>query len=122
MIRIELDEASLGATRSAISPLRDAFCAMHPALPGRHPSWPYRERVVRAREVWREDDRLRPLWDLFAEGRRVVSDFLLPRPFGTVHVHEEPAALRATDPAFVREQVAVCYPGTADTPFVRPCL
>ncbi|WP_051715193.1 hypothetical protein [Streptomyces bikiniensis] len=78
MIRIELDEASLGATRIAISPLRDAFCAMHPALPGRRPSRLYQEWVVRAREVGREDDRLRTLWDLLAEGRRVVSGFLLP--------------------------------------------
>ncbi|MFE5592430.1 ArsR/SmtB family transcription factor [Streptomyces sp. NPDC056549] len=122
MIRIELDEASLGATRIAISPLRDAFCAMHLALPQRHPSWPYQEWVGQAREVWREDDRLRPLWDLFAEGRYDVSDFLLPRPFGTVHVHEELAALRATDPEFVRAQVAVCYPGMADAPFVQPYL
>ncbi|WP_260606491.1 hypothetical protein [Streptomyces sp. WAC08241] len=51
MVGIELDEASLGATRTAISPLRDAFCAMHLALPGRHPSWPYQEWVVRACEV-----------------------------------------------------------------------
>ncbi|MFE7549231.1 ArsR/SmtB family transcription factor [Streptomyces gardneri] len=122
MIRIELDEASLGATRIAISPLRDAFCSMHLALPWRRPSWPYQEWVGQAREVWREDDRLRPLWELFAEGRYDVSDFLLPRPFGTVHVHEELAALRDTDPEFVRAQVAACYPGMADAPFVQPYL
>ncbi|MFD9046942.1 hypothetical protein ACWGET_05875 [Streptomyces zaomyceticus] len=80
---------------------------MHLALTRRHPSWPYQERVGQAREVWREDDRLRPLWDLFADGRYEVSDFLLPRPVGTVHVQEELDLLRATDPAFVREQVAV---------------
>ncbi|MFE5912333.1 ArsR/SmtB family transcription factor [Streptomyces wedmorensis] len=122
MIRIELDEASLGATRIAISPLRDAFCSMHLALPHRHPSWPYQQWVGQAREVWREDDRLRPLWDLFADGRYGVSDFLLPQPFGTVHIHEELAALRATDPAFVRAQVAACYPGMAEAPFVQPYL
>ncbi|MFE2556623.1 ArsR/SmtB family transcription factor [Streptomyces sp. NPDC059352] len=122
MIRIELDDASLGATRIAISPLRDAFCSMHLALPHRRPSWPYQEWVGQAREVWREDDRLRPLWDLFAEGRFQVSDFLLPRPVGTVDVHEELDLLRATDPEFVREQVAVCYPGMADAPFVQPYL
>ncbi|WP_225798934.1 helix-turn-helix domain-containing protein [Streptomyces sp. NK15101] len=122
MIRIELDETSLGATRIAISPLRDTFCAMHLALPHRHPSWPYQEWVGRAREVWREDDRLRPLWQLFGVGRRETSDFLLPRPFGTVHVHEELAALRATDPGFVREQAAVCYPGMEDAPFLQPYL
>ncbi|MXG27092.1 hypothetical protein GRQ63_15575 [Streptomyces sp. YIM 132580] len=32
MIRIESDEALLGATRIAISPLWDAFCSMHLAL------------------------------------------------------------------------------------------
>ncbi|CAM5500824.1 ArsR/SmtB family transcription factor [Streptomyces narbonensis] len=122
MIRIELDEASLGATRIAISPLRDAFCAAHLALPHRHPSWPYQEWVGQAREVWREDDRLRPLWDLFVPERGQVSDFLLPQPFGTVHVREELDALRATDHAFVREQVDVCYPGMADEPFVQPYL
>ncbi|WP_432753107.1 hypothetical protein ACE1OA_18920 [Streptomyces sp. JL2001] len=37
---IELDEAALGAIRIAISPLRDAFCAMHLVLPARNPSWP----------------------------------------------------------------------------------
>ncbi|MFF0477942.1 ArsR/SmtB family transcription factor [Streptomyces sp. NPDC004284] len=120
MIRIELDEASLGATRIAISPLRDAFCSMHLAQPHRHPSWPYQEWVGQAREVWREDDRLRPLWDLFVRERHEVSDFLLPRPFGTAHVHEELAALRTTDPEFVRAQVEVCYPGMADAPFLQP--
>ena len=122
MIRIELDDAALGATRIAISPLRDAFCAMHLARPARNPSWPYQQWGGRARQVWREDDRLRPLWDLFAEGRYEVSDFLLPRPVGTVHVHEELDLLRATDPEFVRAQAAVCYPGMADAPFLRPYL
>ncbi|MFF5975326.1 ArsR/SmtB family transcription factor [Streptomyces sp. NPDC012769] len=122
MIRIELDEAALGATRIAMSPLRDAFCALHLQLPARSPSWPYQEWVGRAREVWREDDRLRPLWDLFADGRYEVSDFLLPRPVGTPDVHEELDLLRATDPAFVRAQAAVCYPGMADEPFLRPYL
>ncbi|MEU9865735.1 helix-turn-helix domain-containing protein [Streptomyces sp. NPDC047971] len=122
MIRIELDEASLGATRIAISPLRDAFCALHLALPWRQPSWPYQEWVAGARRVWREDERLAPLRDLLAEGRYEVSDFLLPRPVGTVNVHEELDQLRSTDPEFVRAQAAVCYPGMADEPFLRPYL
>ncbi|WP_435969367.1 hypothetical protein [Streptomyces sp. Qhu_M48] len=104
MIRIEPDEVSLGATRIVNSPPRDAFCSTHLAPPHRAPSWPYQERVGRVRAVWREDDRLRPLWDLFADGRYEVSDFLLPRPVGTAHVHEELDPPRATDPAFVREQ------------------
>lgn len=37
MIRIELDEPSLGATRIAISPLWDAVCSLHLALPHRAP-------------------------------------------------------------------------------------
>ncbi|MFG2114350.1 winged helix-turn-helix domain-containing protein [Streptomyces sp. NPDC048718] len=122
MIRIELDEAALGATRIAMSPLRDAFCAAHLQLPGRTPSWPYQEWVGHAREVWREDDRLRPLWELFTEGPPGVSDFLMPRPLGTPDVYEELDRLRATDPDFVREQVAVCYPGLEELPFVRPYL
>ncbi|MGW5419507.1 ABC transporter permease [Streptomyces sp. NPDC003943] len=75
-----------------------------------------------ARAVWREDDRLRPLWDLLAEGRYDVSDFLLPRPTGTPDVYEELDALRATGPAFVRAQAAVYYPDMAEAPFLRPCL
>ncbi|MFB7860447.1 hypothetical protein [Streptomyces sp. NPDC056069] len=114
MIRIELDEAALGATRIAMRPLRDAFCALHLQLPWRTPSWPYQEWVGHARAVWREDERLRPLRDLLAEGRYDVSDFLLPRPVGTPDVYEELDLLRATDPAFVREQAAACYPGMAD--------
>ncbi|WP_261992201.1 hypothetical protein [Streptomyces sp. MS191] len=51
MIRIALDEATLGATRIAISPPRDAFSAMRLARPSRNPSWPYRPWVGRAREV-----------------------------------------------------------------------
>ncbi|MET9377687.1 ArsR/SmtB family transcription factor [Streptomyces sp. NPDC003035] len=122
MIRIELDETSLGATRIAISPLRDAFCAVHLALPRRNPSWPYQEWVGPAREVWRQDDRIAPLRALVEELPPDVSDFLLPRPVGTVHVHEELDLLRATDPEFVREQVAVCYPGLADHSSVQPYL
>ncbi|MFE4590961.1 ArsR/SmtB family transcription factor [Streptomyces laurentii] len=122
MIRIELDEAALGATRIAMSPLRDAFCAAHLQLPGRAPSWPYQEWAGHARAVWREDDRLRPLWELFTEGPPGVSDFLMPRPLGTPDVYEELDQLRATDPVFVRAQVAVCYPGMGEEPFLRPYL
>lgn len=43
MIRIELDAPSLGATRIAISPLWDAFCSLHLAMPHRTPSRPYEE-------------------------------------------------------------------------------
>jgi len=121
LIRIELDEAALGATRIAMSPLRDAFCAIHLAPPFRSPSWPYQEWVVTAREVWRQDERLGPLRDLLAH-RPEVSDFLLPRPVGTADVYEELDLLRATDPAFVREQVGACYAGLEDRPFLRPYL
>ncbi|MFF0434747.1 hypothetical protein ACFYU9_21240 [Streptomyces sp. NPDC004327] len=72
--------------------------------------------------MWAGDDRLRPLWDLFAEGRYDVSDFLPPRPTGTPDVYEELDALRATDPGFARVRVAVCYPGRAEAPFLRPYL
>ncbi|MFE6039562.1 hypothetical protein [Streptomyces sp. NPDC056452] len=61
MIRIELDEAALGATRIAISPLWDAFCSLHLARAHRVPSWPYEAWVVRAREVLKEDDRDTPV-------------------------------------------------------------
>lgn len=77
MIRIELDEASLGATRIAISPLWEAFCIMYLAGPARVPSWPYGEWVVRAREVLRDDERTRPL-RLLTHGPYSFPDFLLP--------------------------------------------
>lgn len=60
-IRGELDETSLGRTRIAMSPLRDAFRSRHLAQPGRQPSRPYRTRVGRARHVLATDDRTRPL-------------------------------------------------------------
>ncbi|MEU8617985.1 helix-turn-helix domain-containing protein [Streptomyces sp. NPDC048623] len=122
MIRIELDEAALGATRIAMSPLRDAFCALHLQLPGRSPSWPYQEWVGHARAVWREDDRLRPLWELFTQSPGEFSDFLLPRPIGTPDVYEELDLLRATEPAAVRAHAAYYYPGLAEAPFLRPYL
>ncbi|MFI8290651.1 winged helix-turn-helix domain-containing protein [Streptomyces sp. NPDC085614] len=46
----------------------------------------------------------------------------LPRPVGTVHVHEELDQLRDTDPEFVRAHAAVCSPGMADAPFLQPYL
>ncbi|MFI8517771.1 hypothetical protein ACIGEZ_08115 [Streptomyces sp. NPDC085481] len=75
-----------------------------------------------ARAVWRGDERARPLWDLFAEGRQQVSDFLLPRPVGHPDVYGELDLPRATDPACVRAQATVCCPGAADEPFLRPYL
>ncbi|MCX2182255.1 helix-turn-helix domain-containing protein [Streptomyces sp. SKN60] len=122
MIRIELDEAALGATRIAMSPLRDAFCALHLQLPGRSPSWPYQEWVGHARAVWREDDRLRPLWELFAQSAGEFTDFLLPQPVGTPDVYEELDLLRATEPAAVRALADYYYPGLAEAPFLRPFL
>ncbi|MEU7029416.1 helix-turn-helix domain-containing protein [Streptomyces sp. NPDC046275] len=122
MIRIELDEAALGATRIAMSPLRDAFCALHLQLPGRTPSWPYQEWVGHARAVWREDDRLRPLWELVTQGPGELSDFLLPRPIGTPDVYEELDLLRATEPAAVRDFAAYYYPDLMEAPFLRPYL
>lgn len=122
MIRIELDEAALGATRIAMSPLRDAFCALHLQLPGRSPSWPYQEWVGHARAVWREDDRLRPLWELITQGPGEFSDFLLPQPVGTPDVYEELDLLRATEPAAVRALADHYYPGLAEAPFLRPFL
>ncbi|CAM5502516.1 ArsR/SmtB family transcription factor [Streptomyces narbonensis] len=123
MIRIELDEASLRATRIAISPLRDGSCARPTSrcrtdtLPGRTRSgWGRRARCgARTTGCAR-------CGICSSRERGQVSDFLLPQPFGTVHVREELDALRATDHAFVREQVDVCYPGMADEPFVQPYL
>ncbi|MGC4947248.1 hypothetical protein ACLQ2N_13760 [Streptomyces sp. DT224] len=101
MIRIELDEASLGATRIAISPLWDAFCSLHLAMPHRHPSRPYEEWVVRAREVLREDDRTHAL-RLLIDGPHQFPDFMLPRPVGATAIEKELDAVRITPADVVR--------------------
>ena len=121
MIRIELDEASLGATRIAISPLWDAFCSLHLAKPHRHPSRPYADWVVRAREVLREDDRTHPL-RLLIDGPHQFPDFMLPRPVGAASVEAELDSVRATPVGVVRAGVAEHYAGMEDHPDVRPYL
>ena len=120
LIRIELDEASLGATRIAISPLWDAFCSMHLALPHRHPSWPYQEWVGQAREVWREDDRTPAAVGPVRRRAGEVSDFLLPRPVGTVHVQEELDPLRATDPGSSASRSPSAIPAWPSIPSSSP--
>ncbi|WP_329209672.1 helix-turn-helix domain-containing protein [Streptomyces sp. NBC_00683] len=121
MIRIELDEAALGATRIAISPLWDAFCSMHLARAHRVPSWPYEAWVVRAREVLKEDDRTRPL-RLLSEGPTGFPDFLLPKPIGASSVEAELDLIRATPAGVVRAGIAEHYAGLEDHPYVRPYL
>ncbi|MFC9033903.1 helix-turn-helix domain-containing protein [Streptomyces arboris] len=121
MIRIELDEASLGATRIAISPLWDAFCSLHLALPHRTPSWPYEEWAGRAREVLRDDERTRPL-RLLTHGPHGFPDFLLPRPAGAASVDAELDIVRSTPAHVVRAGVREHYAGMEDHPFVRPYL
>ncbi|AZQ36441.1 transcriptional regulator [Streptomyces cyaneochromogenes] len=121
MIRIELDEAALGATRIAVSPLWDAFCSLHLAMPHRSPSWPYQKWVVRAREVIREDDRIAPLRALM-EGPLHFPDFMLPQPIGTTSIEQELEIVRRTPPEVVRAQLTEHYPGMDDHPLVRPYL
>lgn len=59
MDRIEWDAPSLGATRIGISPLRDTFRGLYPAIPHCALSRPpYEERAVRVREGLREGDSL----------------------------------------------------------------
>ncbi|MGP9019496.1 ArsR/SmtB family transcription factor [Streptomyces sp. BR1] len=119
MIRIELDEAALGATRIAVSPLWEAFCSLHLLRPQRRPSWPYQEWAVRAREVVREDERVRPLRQLL-DGPLNFPDFILPQPTGTHSVYEETAQVRATPSEVVRTQLAEHYPDLDEHPLVRP--
>ncbi|MCX5381714.1 helix-turn-helix transcriptional regulator [Streptomyces sp. NBC_00083] len=119
MIRIELDEAALGSTRIAVSPLWDAFCSLHLLAEHRRPSWPYQEWAARARQVLTGDERVEPLRRLL-HGPLHFPDFVLPRPIGTTSVEEELAALRATPPEVVRRQLAEHYPGREDDPLVRP--
>ncbi|MET4644805.1 helix-turn-helix domain-containing protein [Streptomyces sp. NBC_01550] len=121
MIRIELDEATLGATRIAISPLWDAFCSLHLARPHRTPSWPYEEWAVRAREVLREDDRTAAL-QLLVDGPASFPDFLLPVPVGASSIETELDTIRATPPEVVRAGVEEHYPGLEDHPRIRPYL
>ncbi|MCX5141129.1 helix-turn-helix transcriptional regulator [Streptomyces sp. NBC_00338] len=119
MIRIELDEASLGATRIAISPLWDAFCSLHLTMPHRTPSRPYEEWVVRAREVLREDDRTHAL-RLLIDGPNTFPDFLLPRPVGATSVEAELETVRTTPADVVRAGIAEHYAGLEDHPRIRP--
>lgn len=121
MIRIELDEASLGATRIAISPLWDAFCSLHLAMPHRIPSRPYEEWVARAREVLREDERTDAL-RLLIDGPNGFPDFLLPRPVGATSVEAELETVRATPADVVRAGIAEHYPALEDHPRIRPYL
>ncbi|WP_326814609.1 ArsR/SmtB family transcription factor [Streptomyces sp. NBC_01763] len=121
MIRIELDEATLGATRIAISPLWDAFCSLHLARPHRTPSWPYEEWAVRARGVLREDDRTAAL-QLLVDGPANFPDFLLPLPVGASSVETELDTIRATPPEVVRAGVEEHYPGLEGHPRIRPYL
>ncbi|WP_392671453.1 ArsR/SmtB family transcription factor [Streptomyces sp. LN785] len=121
MIRIELDEAALGATRIAISPLWDAFCSLHLIKPHRTPSWPYEEWAVRARKVLREDDRTAAL-RLLIDGRTNFPDFLLPRPVGASSVETELDIIRATPPEAVRAGIQEHYAGLEDHPRIRPYL
>ncbi|WNI30956.1 helix-turn-helix domain-containing protein [Streptomyces sp. ITFR-6] len=121
MIRIELDEPSLGATRIAISPLWDAFCSLHLALPHRALSLPYQDWVVRAREVLREDDRTHAL-RLLTDGLLSFPDFLLPRPVGATSIEAELETVRATPADVVRAGVAEHYAGLEDHPQIRPYL
>ncbi|MFC5027618.1 winged helix-turn-helix transcriptional regulator [Streptomyces sp. So13.3] len=109
MIRIELDEASLGRTRIAMSPLWDAFCSLHLTKPGREPSWPYRKWVGRARHVLASDDRTGPLRALL-NGPLGFPDFMLPRPLGTGSVEAELDVLRATTRETVQLQIAEHFP------------
>ncbi|ROQ67987.1 hypothetical protein EDD93_2438 [Streptomyces sp. 840.1] len=121
MIRIELDAPSLGATRIAISPLWDAFCSLHLAMPHRAPSLPYQEWVVRAREVLREDERTHAL-RLLTGGPLSFPDFLLPRPVGATSIDAELETVRATPTDVVRAEVAEHYAGFEDHPGIRPYL
>lgn len=119
MIRIELDEASLGATRIAIGPLWDAFCSLHLALPHRTPSWPYEPWVVRAREVLRDDERTLPL-RLLTHGPHNFPDFALPRPSGATSVEADLDVVRATPAAAVRAGIRRHYAGLEEHPYVQP--
>ncbi|MGW1225052.1 helix-turn-helix domain-containing protein [Streptomyces sp. NPDC001478] len=121
MIRIELDEAALGATRITISPLWDAFCSLHLLMPHRTPSWPYEEWAAQARTVLREDDRTEPL-KLLIDGPDQFPDFMLPRPCGATSVETELDAIRATPADIVREGVAEHYAELEDHPLIRPYL
>ncbi|WP_055590500.1 helix-turn-helix domain-containing protein [Streptacidiphilus griseoplanus] len=103
MIRVEFDEASLGRTRIAVSPLWDAYVSVCLAQPDRQPSWPYRRWVGRAREVLQDDERTRPLRALL--GRYDFPDFTVPRPLGSTSIEEDLRQVRQTPPDRVREQV-----------------
>ena len=121
MIRIELDEAALGATRIAVSPLWDTFCSIQLAGPHRTPSWPYESWVGRAREVLSEDDRTHAL-RLLIDGPNGFPDFMVPKPCGASSIEAELDVVRDTPADVVRAGITEHYADLAGHPWVRPYL
>lgn len=129
MIRIRLDERTLGRTRLAISPLHEVVRGIElvhrtrdrPAAP-----WPYTAWVTRAREVLRTVPRTRPLLlfaELYGEDHgRPTPDAFQPAPRSTrPTLTEELRTVRDTPAALIAAQCAKHYP-EGPPAFLRPYL
>jgi DNA-binding transcriptional ArsR family regulator len=120
VIRIELDEATVARTRIAISPLWETVCSLMLLVrnPGPMP-WPY--------TAWAERARRLPVTEAacaMADHLQGASpDFFIPNPtLPNPTIDDELAAVRATPPTVIAEQLARHYPDgppAALVPFQR---
>ncbi|MEV6597990.1 ArsR family transcriptional regulator [Actinoplanes sp. NPDC051346] len=107
MIKIEVDDAVLGATVVTTSPLRELVASLFLLRHGAR--WPYDGWAVAARQVLRRDDRTLPL-NVFGELSRGFPSFLCqtPQP-GANTLTAELARLRKTPAREVHEQLDHYY-------------
>jgi DNA-binding transcriptional ArsR family regulator len=108
MIRIEVDEATLGRTRLSTSPLMELASSLF-LLARRQVPWPYEEWAVGARDVLTHDGRTAPL-QVFRELDGGFPDFLNPPPRPGVNaLADELARLRATPVGEMHRQLDHYY-------------
>jgi DNA-binding transcriptional ArsR family regulator len=121
VIRIELDEPTLTRTRIATSPLWEAKCSLYLLQRYRDEApWPYTGWARHAWRVLAEQPATAPV-RLYTRTGPWYPDFLGPVPPGaSPTIEEELAALRATPPEVIAEQVPR-YHDPGDLPdWLRP--
>jgi DNA-binding transcriptional ArsR family regulator len=107
VVRIEVSDDDLSRTRLAISPLWELFASLF-MLYTEQPPAEYLPWVQRTRLALRDVD-LGPL-DLAKSDQHTIPDFAAPIPKAPLRtLAEEIEAVRATDPATVRADVAACW-------------
>jgi DNA-binding transcriptional ArsR family regulator len=122
VVRIEVSDEDLSRTRLAISPLWELFASLF-MLYTEQPPAEYLPWVKRTRTVLRDID-LGPL-ELANSDHHTIPDFAAPIPKEPLRsLADEIAAVRATEPATVRADIAECWahdpPPPWDAFVVRP--